>query len=95
MALITIDDIVSGSFADLNVIQSNLDTIANELNGALDNTNISGSANIDPAKIANGGAVVQTEITTTGEAGKIPKLDSSGYLNLASGAKVYFYKDNT
>jgi hypothetical protein len=92
MAQIEIEDLTSGGFADVNVLQGNLDTIVNEINGNLDNTNFSASANIDPAKIANGGAVVASDLTQAGAAGKIPQLDASGYLNLAENARIYFYK---
>jgi hypothetical protein len=92
MAQIAIDDLTSGGFADVNVLQGNLDTIVNEINGNLDNTNFSASAAIDPAKIANGGAVVLTDLTQAGAANKIPQLDTNGYLNLAENARIYFYK---
>lgn len=55
-------------------------TFANEINGNLDSENISPSADLDPRSISNGGGVTQGEVTTTGEASKIPKFDSDGNL---------------
>ncbi len=50
------------------------------LNAGITNDHINASAAIDASKIGNGGAVLQSEVTTTGEADKIPKLNSNGYL---------------
>jgi len=65
-----------------------VDTIKNEINGSLDNTNIATAADIDPAKIANGGAVTNDEVTETGEVEKIPKIDTNGDLTI-SGKLVF------
>jgi hypothetical protein len=78
MAQITIPDLLQGDFAAVEVLQDALDTITNELNGNLDNTNIAADANIDPSKVDGGGAVVEADLTETGEAGKIPKLSDTG-----------------
>ncbi len=80
MAQIIIADLTKLDFANVNDLQAALDIIKNELNGFLDNTNVQAGADIDPGKVAGGGAVIQGEVTTTGEASKIPKLDASGDL---------------
>jgi len=61
-------------------LDSIFQVFANEINGNLDSENISPSADLDPRSISNGGGVTQGEVTTTGEASKIPKFDSDGNL---------------
>ncbi len=65
-----------GSPTDLDTKFAAIETALN----ALDDSNFSASAAIAAYKITNGGAVTEGEITTSGEANKIPKLDSTGSL---------------
>ena len=81
MALITLPkDLKDLDFANVEDLMDDLDTIVNEMNGFLDDANVKAGADIDPGKIAGGGAVTQSEVTSTGEVSKIPKLDGSGDL---------------
>jgi len=84
MGQIIVADLTKLDFANVNDLQAALDIIKNELNGFLDNTNVQTGADIDPGKIAGGGAVVQSEVTLVGAASKIPKLDASGDLLITS-----------
>lgn len=68
------------AFASNVDLDMNFSAIETLLNGNLDNDNIDAEAEIDARKIGNGGAVTQGEITTTGEANKIPKFTSDGDL---------------
>ncbi len=89
MALVTLTDLKILDFADVELLQDNLDILANEMNGSLDDTNVAAAADIDPDKIAGGGAVTQSEITTTGEASRIPKINASSELFCK---KMVFYQ---
>ena len=82
MATISLPELNQGNYLDVVVLQDALDTIVNLLNGNIDNDNIGSSANISPSKIDKGGAVVSNDLTTTGEAGKIPQIDASGDLTI-------------
>jgi hypothetical protein len=92
MARITITDLKTLNFATVEDLQSNLDIIKNEINGNLDNDNIKAGANIDPGKVADGGAVTVDETTTTGLASRIPKLDANG--DLLIGRRLVFLEGN-
>jgi len=67
-------------FAVGSELDTKLQAIETVLDGAIVNGHISPSAAIDARKIGDGGAVTQNEVTTTGEANKIPKFDGSGNL---------------
>ncbi len=90
MALLTLPVTLSNNLfasnSDLDQIFQSIQTL---LNGNLDSENISPTAELDPRSVGNGGAVTQGEITTTGEADKIPKFDSSGNILL----KRIIFKD--
>lgn len=88
--LIEIPDLTEDDFLNVVTIQDYLDRISNVLNGQIDNTNIATNANIQAGKIENGGAVVANELTTSGEANKIPELDASG--NLTVVGKLIFFE---
>lgn len=88
MALISLPDLVGSDFAYVETLEENFQTLENEVNGLLDNTNIAAGANIDPAKIGNGGAVSTDDTTTTGAVNKIPILDASG--NITISGKIVF-----
>lgn len=76
MSFIIPNTIAANNFAIATKLDENFAAIESELDGALDDDNISPSAQIDASKIGNGGAVTQGEVTTTGEANKIPKFNA-------------------
>lgn len=76
--------IADSNFAISTHLDENFAAIETELDGSLDDDNINPSAAIDASKIGNGGAVTQGEVTTTGEANKIPKMDADANI-VASG----------
>ena len=88
MPTIQLNDLTTDDYAYVTNLQDNFDTIEQLVNGQITDSNIATDANIDPAKIANGGAVVQSELTLTGEALKIPRLDQNG--NLIITGKLVF-----
>lgn len=53
MATITLTQISNGDSGDATVVDSNFDTIANEVNGNLDNSNIASGADISLTKLAS------------------------------------------
>jgi len=63
--------------ADLDAKFAAIETL---LNGNIINENIDAAAAIDASKIGLGGAVLESDVTTTGEADKIPKFDSNARL---------------
>ena len=73
-------DVDSDNFAIASYLDENFAAIETLLNGNLADANINAAAAIDPSKIGNGGAVGQDEVTTSGEASKIPKFDVDGNL---------------
>lgn len=54
MATISTTDVVNGTATDAGVINSNFDAVKSVVNGSLDDSNISPSANIDPSKLEPG-----------------------------------------
>lgn len=79
MAQINLTDLTAGDFAYVTTLNGNFAAIENELNGNLTNDNFAADANIDPSKI-NGGAITNADLTLTGEAGKIPRLDQDSMI---------------
>jgi len=89
MPIINLTDLNSGDFAYVSNLNDNLDTIGNLVNGQITDENISSTANIDPNKIANGGAVTKYDLTVNGTANKIPTVDSNG--NITITGKIIFF----
>lgn len=52
MATISLSNIANGNALDATVVDNNFDTIANLVNGSIDNNNISSSGAIDQSKLA-------------------------------------------
>ena len=88
--LIEIPDLLEDDYLNVVTIQDYLDRISNVLNGQIDDSNIVAGADINAGKIENGGGVTQDELTATGEASKIPKLDASS--NLVVTGKLIFFE---
>jgi hypothetical protein len=73
-------DVDDDNFAIASYLDENFAAIETLLNGNLADANLNAAAAIATSKIGNGGAVGQDEVTTTGEASKIPKLDANACL---------------
>lgn len=52
MALVNVNDIPNGTTAEAEDVNRNVNTLADEINGRLDNSNIASSAGIDPSKLS-------------------------------------------
>ena len=87
--LIEIPNLLQDDYLNVITIQDYLDRITNVLNGQVDDSNIAAGADINAGKIENGGAVTQDELTTSGEASKVPTLDASGNLTIL-GKLIFF-----
>lgn len=69
--------IADNNFAVATFLDQNFSAIETLLDGNIADENVNASAAIDASKIGNGGALTQGEVTTTGEANKVPKLNAS------------------